>query len=161
MEFEVVQSITTSGFPGEQVIPYGGTATGLDGDGSADVAWVNSFTNEGSIFLDHGTESLATRTVHATEPFHLASDVGDLDCDGDLDLMFVNELDDSIVILWSSGFEPPVVPGDLEGDGLVGGADLGTLLARWGRCATPCPADLDHDRIVDGGDLGLLLSHWS
>ena len=77
MEFEVVQSITTSGFPGEQVIPYGGTAAGLDGDG------------------------------------------------------------------------------------LVGGADLGTLLARWSRCATPCPADLDHDRIVGGGDLGLLLSHWS
>ncbi len=77
MEFEVVPSITTSGFPGEQVIPYGGTAAGLDGDG------------------------------------------------------------------------------------LVGGADLGTLLARWSRCATPCPADCAHDRIVGCGDPWLPLSRWS
>jgi len=49
--------------------------------------------------------------------------------------------------------------GDLNGDGLVNGADLALLLGRW---STPDPvADLDDDGIVGGPDLGLLLSNWS
>ena len=50
--------------------------------------------------------------------------------------------------------------GDLTGDGLVNGGDLGLLLGSWGPCAG-CPADLDGDGIVDGGDLGLLLGAWT
>jgi len=49
-------------------------------------------------------------------------------------------------------------PADLNGDGTVGGADLGLLLAAWGT-ADPA-ADLNGDGNVDGGDLGLLLSAW-
>jgi hypothetical protein len=51
------------------------------------------------------------------------------------------------------------VPGDLTGDGLVDGADLGLLLAAWG--TDDDAADLNEDGIVDGADLGLLLSLWS
>ncbi|HMN95896.1 MAG TPA: lectin-like protein [Phycisphaerales bacterium] len=47
--------------------------------------------------------------------------------------------------------------GDLDGDGLVGGADLGLLLNDWG---LPGAADLNVDGIVDGADLGLLLNAW-
>ncbi len=47
------------------------------------------------------------------------------------------------------------IPGDLDGDGSVGGGDLGLLLAGWGGS---CPADLDGDGTVGGGDLGLLLA---
>lgn len=50
--------------------------------------------------------------------------------------------------------------GDLNGDGLVNGADLGLLLGAWGGC-TGCVADLDGNGIVDGGDLGLLLGAWT
>jgi len=52
--------------------------------------------------------------------------------------------------------------GDLNGDGVVDGADLGTLLAAWGPCpeAGPCPADLNGDGEVDGADLGIMLSQW-
>lgn len=53
--------------------------------------------------------------------------------------------------------------GDLDADGLVGGSDLGLLLATWGdRCGGPegCAADLDLDGDVDGEDLGLLLGRW-
>lgn len=50
---------------------------------------------------------------------------------------------------------------DLDGDGVVGGADLGLLLSAWGSCQPPCPADLDGDGVVGGGDLGLLLAAWS
>ncbi len=49
--------------------------------------------------------------------------------------------------------------GDLNGDGLVNGADLGLLLSAWG--ATEGPEDLDRSGLVDGGDLGLLLGNWS
>ena len=44
--------------------------------------------------------------------------------------------------------------GDLDGDGLVNGADLGFLLGAWGTDA----ADLDGDGTTDGSDFGLLLS---
>jgi hypothetical protein len=50
------------------------------------------------------------------------------------------------------------VPGDLNGDGVVNGADLGLLLAQFGG---PGSGDFDGSGIVDGGDLGLLLSFWS
>lgn len=47
---------------------------------------------------------------------------------------------------------------DLDGDGVVGGSDLGLLLASWG--STGGNADLDADGVVGGGDLGLLLAAW-
>ena len=53
----------------------------------------------------------------------------------------------------------PVVecPADLNGDGLVDGADLGILLTQWGFDGG---ADFNDDGIVDGADLGLLLTGW-
>jgi hypothetical protein len=71
---------------------------------------------------------------------------------------------------------PPAVVGDLDGNGLVDGADLGILLLAWGTCAPPlppgegrgeggsgrsCPADFNDDGVVDGADLGMLLLHWT
>lgn len=49
--------------------------------------------------------------------------------------------------------------GDLNGDGVVDGADLGQLLSAWG--AAGGPADLNEDGIVNGSDLGLLLGAWT
>ena len=55
----------------------------------------------------------------------------------------------------------PSIPGDLNGDGVVNGADLGLLLGDWGACPPDaCPADLNGDGTVDGADLGLLLGEW-
>jgi len=48
-------------------------------------------------------------------------------------------------------------PADLNGDGVVDGADLGLLLGAWG---TSGPGDLNGDGTVDGADLGLLLGAW-
>ncbi len=49
-------------------------------------------------------------------------------------------------------------PADLNGDGTVGGADIGLLLVSYG---TEDPnADLDGSGTVDGGDLGLILAAW-
>jgi hypothetical protein len=50
--------------------------------------------------------------------------------------------------------------GDLNGDAVVGSADLGLLLAAWGDCPGMCPEDLDGDHEVRGSDLGVLLLSW-
>lgn len=52
--------------------------------------------------------------------------------------------------------DPPTCPADLNGDGLVDGADLGAMLSAWGGPG----ADLDGNGTTDGGDLGQLLSAW-
>ena len=56
----------------------------------------------------------------------------------------------------------PAIPGDLDGDGVVGAADLLILLASWGPCADckDCPADLDGNCTVGASDLLILLSNW-
>jgi formylglycine-generating enzyme required for sulfatase activity len=49
-------------------------------------------------------------------------------------------------------------PGDITGNGVVDGADLGALLTTWG--APQGQGDLNGDGTVDGADLGLLLTKW-
>jgi hypothetical protein len=49
--------------------------------------------------------------------------------------------------------------GDLNGDGIVNGADLAILLGAWGQAGGP--ADLNGDGLVDGADLSILLSDWT
>jgi len=48
--------------------------------------------------------------------------------------------------------------GDLNGDEIVDGDDLGTLLGLWGTSRQL--GDLNQDGIVDGNDLGTLLGYW-
>ena len=50
------------------------------------------------------------------------------------------------------------IPGDLDGDCEVDGADLGVMLATWG--SSDPTADLTGDGMVGGGDLGILLANW-
>ncbi len=52
--------------------------------------------------------------------------------------------------------DPPSCSGDLTGDGVVDGADLGQLLAAW----DTAEGDLNGDFMTDGADLGLLLANW-
>lgn len=63
------------------------------------------------------------------------------------------------IVVW----DPPL-PADLDGDGIVGFADLVLLLGAWGDCPPPkggCPADLDGDGAVGFGDLLILLGTWT
>ena len=48
--------------------------------------------------------------------------------------------------------------GDLDGDGVVGGADLAAMLGYWG--TNDPAADLDGDELVGGADLSRLLGNW-
>lgn len=52
---------------------------------------------------------------------------------------------------------PSASDADLNGDGIVDGADVGLLLLQW---QGPGSADFDQNGIVNGGDLGQLLLHW-
>jgi len=75
-----------------------------------------------------------------------ASNLVDGDTNAAFDV-FVRDLGHSIV-------------GDLNGDGRVDGADLGTLLGQWGPCPG-CSADFNGDGVVNGADLGTLLGNWT
>jgi formylglycine-generating enzyme required for sulfatase activity len=53
--------------------------------------------------------------------------------------------------------------GDLTGNGIVDGADLGTVLAYWGprsQDPTSVASDLDGNGLINGADLGLVLNSW-
>ncbi len=54
-----------------------------------------------------------------------------------------------------------VCPGDITGDCIVNGADLGLLISGWGVCAPDCPGDLNLDGFVTGADLGIMISFWN
>ena len=51
---------------------------------------------------------------------------------------------------------------DVNGDGVVNGADLAIILGNWGTypVGSVCGPDLDMDGLVDGVDLSLCLGDW-
>jgi cytochrome c len=49
-------------------------------------------------------------------------------------------------------------PADIDGDGIVGGGDLGALLGAWN--APGGPTDLDGNGTTDGADLAILIGAW-
>jgi hypothetical protein len=63
-------------------------------------------------------------------------------------------IDDFQVIRYSCNANPA----DLNGDGVVNGADLGQLLAGWGLSGR---TDLNGNGTTDGADLGMMLSAWA
>ena len=79
-----------------------------------------------------------------TKPWYILANLGDT---GQLQ-----------VLLNTTIFPPPCAPGDLDCNGTIDGADLGSLLGAWGSSSPT--ADLNGDGTVDGADLGLLLSMW-
>ena len=57
----------------------------LDRDGHDDVATVNGLSNTAAVIRGDGRGGFGPAAMHAIDPFGLASDLGDLDGDGDLD----------------------------------------------------------------------------
>ncbi|MSR18572.1 MAG: hypothetical protein EXS00_05285 [Phycisphaerales bacterium] len=52
----------------------------------------------------------------------------------------------------------PANPADLDGNGVIDGADLGALFANWGGTGA---SDINADGITDGEDLAVLLGNWT
>jgi hypothetical protein len=56
---------------------------------------------------------------------------------------------------------PVNIPGDFDGDGMVGSADMARLLANWNAVSFgENPYDLDGNGVVGAGDLAILMTNW-
>ncbi|MBC03597.1 MAG: hypothetical protein CMJ34_09900 [Phycisphaerae bacterium] len=66
-------------------------------------------------------------------------------------------VDDWSVTLVINELQAPC-PADLDGDGVVNGADLGLFLGAWG--TSPCKSDINGDGVCNGADLGEMLIAW-
>ena len=145
MDFFILQEITTSAFPGEDVIPYGGSATDLDEDGWIDLSIVNEGTNDVRVFLNTGDGTGRIQPfLTPTNPIGEVpspSEPADFDLDGHADLCTANIIGDNVSILIGGG------------DGSYGGTQtLGTGNAPRGITTL----DLDGD-----GDLDWITSSYS
>jgi len=54
-----------------------------------------------------------------------------------------------------------VVAGDLNGDGVVGFADVLAVIGAWGSCPSACPEDLDGDGVVGFSDVLMIIANWT
>ena len=64
------------------------------------------------------------------------------------------------VLIYTQGDEVITsITGDLDGDGVINGADLTILLGAWGEVQPQI--DLDGDNVITGSDLAILLGSWS
>jgi hypothetical protein len=152
-------------------------AADLNGDGHEDVALVNSGQNTGVTLLGNGMGQMAAPVSHPVDDFPLATDLGDLDGDGDLDwvassyggdwFLFRNDGAGNFAF-WQEYLSPQAAScallfdfdNDLDLDvGLIDElADVVLLMENRGLPA--CPGDVDADGDVDLSDLALLLSNF-
>ena len=58
-------------------------------------------------------------------------------------------------------YERPGIIGDIDGNGVVDGIDLGLMLEAWGPVSQGHVADLDGNHRVDASELGTLFSRWT
>ncbi|MEE8155108.1 MAG: PQQ-binding-like beta-propeller repeat protein [Phycisphaerales bacterium] len=114
-----------------------------------------------SVFLNTGEGNFGGPIDFETGSWAFSVACGDMDGDGDDDIAIANQGMNGTVVLINC--TAPPTPGDLNGDGVVGAADLLILLASWGTCPDlpeTCPADLDLNGSVGAADLLILLNNW-
>lgn len=152
----------TGEFPNDLVL------ADLDVDGDIDLVMSHLLSNEITIFPGlPGGLILPFSASHDTQDGALGVAHGDFDGDQDIDLAVsvINFGPDRIIRIFENQTDPPSIPGDLDGDGIVNTNDLLILLSNWGPCGDcklpgNCPADLDEDCTVGTSDLLILLSNW-
>jgi len=117
----------------------------------AAISWSGTNFNEGSVFgpvlLPEAARDLPQVWVRLTNAVRTSPAGGTNRVD---DIFFAGVLIDDQ--------KKTPCPADLNGDGVVDGADLGALLNAWG--TNDPAADLSGDGVVDGADLGILLNAW-
>lgn len=151
-----------------------GFSVAISGDVALVGAWaddVEGTTNQGSAHLfrrDAGSWSHAHELVRAdAQPsayfgFSVALDGGLAAVGSRLEDIGANTNQGSVSVVCIDPDDclacpAPTLPGDLDGDGAVGAADLAILLGGW---STP-KADLDGDGTTGASDLALLLGNWT
>jgi hypothetical protein len=63
------------------------------------------------------------------------------------------------LVSWAVQIEEAQCPADINGDNMVGIADLLAIIDAWGACGG-CSADLNDDSVVNVSDLLLLINVW-
>ncbi|MCH2133928.1 MAG: hypothetical protein MK116_09280 [Phycisphaerales bacterium] len=66
----------------------------------------------------------------------------------------------AVMTLPATPLAPPM-PGDVNGDGLIGVDDVLVVLDSWGSCSGKCLADFNGDGVVAVEDLLFVLRHWT
>lgn len=104
--------------------------------------------------LESGLRPLNNRIIgEATLDFLSVIDMNDA---GQIAIQFSSNTYGACAIL------TPARPGDVDGNGIVDGADLANLLGNWGKRPpnSICGPDLNMDGFVDGIDLSICLGDW-
>jgi hypothetical protein len=95
----------------------------LDGDSDFDLAVANQYANNVSILENNGNGTFQPKVDYAAGVSSRSVFCADLDGDSDFDLAVANTLDDDVSILINLS-PPPVVCGDVDGDGVAGITDI-------------------------------------
>lgn len=83
--------------------------------------------------------------------------LGDVDLDGDDDIITGRVNDISVVL---NRLFSPDAP-DLTGDGIINGSDIASILKDFGApCPSGCAPDLNHDGMVNGQDISVVLNRF-
>ena len=116
---------------------------GIDGSGSllgSALSAPYNFELNSKYFVGLGDDEGRIRSIRVSTPSALYGDSQYVDA-----------------IIYATVVTATACPGDLDGDGAVGGADLAIMLGGWGSSGT---TDLDGSGSTDGGDLAILLGAW-
>jgi len=133
----------------------------MDNDGDEDVV-VGTIGNTIGILRNNGDGILGQIEQYRAGSSILRLDIADINGDGALDIATANLESNDVSVLFNQINTCDGVPGDLDGDGVIGISDLLILFANWGMCGncTNCPADLDDDCAVGTSDLLILFANW-
>jgi hypothetical protein len=134
-------------------------SSGYDFDGSVSFQWkrngVSVINGPGGASVGGGTVSGANGTLPSTDTTTVLTIAGIRPFDaGHYTVSFTNSCGTSTSNAAAVTVDTCV--GDLNGDRVVNGSDLGLLIGAWGTGQY----DRDGDGVVTGQDLGLLLGSW-
>ncbi len=140
----------------------------VDSDGDIDLVTANYASNDASYWENLGDATFKPHVRYGLGlgPTDIA--VADFTGDGAIDLAAptytVPPLAGHLTVVAGTG-PGASIPGDVDGDGVIGILDFLALLAAWGPCPGSCPpscaADFDGDCAVGITDLLTLLGAWT
>lgn len=152
------------------------SAADVNGDGHEDVALVNSSQNTATTLVGNGTGALSTPVSHNVDTFPLATDLGDLDGDGDFDWVtssfngdwFLFRNTGGVFSFWQEIPSPQAAScgvffdfdNDLDLDLALIDELADVVILMENRGTPTCPGDVDADGDVDLADLAMLLGHF-
>jgi len=148
----------------------------VNGDGHEDVATANSSNNNGAIILGNGLGGLGAPVTHPTDPFPLATDLGDLDGDGDLDWVTCAFNGDWIIFknngIGGFSFDQEIpapdaascsIAMDIDNDGDLDLAlidELEDVIIVMRNLAAPCSGDTNDSGGVGFDDILAIIAAW-